>query len=179
MENEEKKPEDKRYPYAVALPIAEAVLKLLEPHCERIEIAGSIRRKKAMVGDIEIVAIPKPYQTGLFESGIAKVVNKWEKVRGNLTGDLFANRYTQRILPEGIKLDLFLTEPDRWGLIFAMRTGSNLYSSKVLASGWVREGYKSVDGYLTKDDEVYEVREEKDLFRLIGVPYVEPEEREL
>lgn len=178
-EEEIKEPEGKRYPYAEALPIARAVLELLRPHCTRVEIAGSIRRKKPMVGDIEIVAIPKPYKTGLFEDGIATVVNKWEKVKGDLTGDLFANRYTQRILPEGIKLDLFLTEPGRWGLIFAMRTGSSRYSSKVLASGWVREGYKSVDGYLTKDDEAVELREEIDLFRLIGVPWVEPEKREL
>jgi DNA polymerase/3'-5' exonuclease PolX len=85
-----------------ALEIAEKVKALLAPHCERIEIAGSIRRKKPDVKDIEIVAIPKPFDTGLFESGIATVVNKWQKVKGELPC-----KYTQRILPEGIKLDLF------------------------------------------------------------------------
>lgn len=43
-----------------ALEIAQKVLKKLEPHCERISIAGSVRRMKYDVGDIEIVAIPSP-----------------------------------------------------------------------------------------------------------------------
>src|ERR1035437_1907534 len=104
--------EDKRYPYAEAYAIALDVLEQLKPHCIRAEIAGSLRRKKPLVGDIEIVAIPKPYLTGMFEDGIATVVNKWEKVRGELPC-----KYTQRILPEGIALDLFFAQEDNWGSI--------------------------------------------------------------
>lgn len=156
--------------------IAERVMDQLRPHCERIAIAGSIRRKKQEVKDIEIVAIPKPYETGLFESGIATVVNKWQKVKGDLPC-----KYTQRILPDGIKLDLFFAEPGNWGLIYAIRTGSAEYSHKVLAAGWVKKGYHSMDGYLfhSANQKVYEVREEKDLFNRIGVKYVEPEFRNL
>ena len=65
--------------YEEAIEIAEKVKTLLLPHCERVEIAGSVRRKKTDVKDIEIVAIPKPFDTGLFESGIATVVNKWQE----------------------------------------------------------------------------------------------------
>jgi DNA polymerase/3'-5' exonuclease PolX len=39
--------------------IAEALVELLTPACQRIEIAGSIRRKKLYPNDIEVVAIPK------------------------------------------------------------------------------------------------------------------------
>ena len=158
--------------YEQALEIAEKVKALLAPHCERIEIAGSIRRKKPEVGDIEIVAIPKPYDIGLFESGIATVVKQWEKVKGELPC-----KYTQRILPEGIKLDLFFAEPDNWGNIFAMRTGSATYSHLELASRWSSMGYKSEGGYLHRDGERIAVREEEDLFKLLGIPFVEPEQR--
>jgi DNA polymerase/3'-5' exonuclease PolX len=48
-----------------------------------------------------------------------------------------------------------------------------------LASGWVQNGFKSIDGYLFKDNERYEVQEEQDLFRLAGIPYTEPENRNL
>ncbi|MEI6296485.1 MAG: hypothetical protein WCO84_02445 [bacterium] len=180
MNKEEEKNEvEKRFPYEEAHEIALRVLDLLRPHCIRAEIAGSIRRKKPLVGDIEIVAIPKPYEIGLFESGIASVINRWEKVRGELPC-----RYSQRMLPEGIALDLFFTEEDRWGLTFALRTGSSNYSHKVLANGWCRRGYKSVDGYLTREDEEgvlneYEVREEEDLFEMLGIPYIDPELRNL
>jgi DNA polymerase/3'-5' exonuclease PolX len=108
--------------------IAERVRAELAPHFERIEIAGSIRRRKADVGDIEIVAIPKPYEVGLFACGIAPIVDKWPKVRGELPC-----KYTRRMLPEGIALDLFFATRENWGLIFAIRTGSADYSHLVLA----------------------------------------------
>ena len=154
--------------------IAERVKAQLAPHCWRIEIAGSIRRRKADVGDIEIVAIPKPYDVGLFSSGIATIVNEWPKVRGELPC-----KYTQRTLPDGIALDLFFATIENWGLIFAIRTGSADYSHRVLACGWVKNGYKSSDGMLSRAGEVVPVREEIDLFRLAGVPWVKPEARSL
>jgi DNA polymerase (family 10) len=39
---------------------AEILIDLLAPYCERIEVAGSIRRKKPTVHDIDLVLIPKP-----------------------------------------------------------------------------------------------------------------------
>jgi DNA polymerase/3'-5' exonuclease PolX len=152
--------------------IAEEIKSMLTPHCERIEIAGSIRRIKSQPKDIEIVAIPKPYDVGLFESGIALVVNRWEKVKGELPC-----KYTQRILPQGIKLDLFFATPENWGLIFALRTGSADFSHEVLASRWVSLGFKSIDGMLVKDDIKYPVREEEDLFYLLELDWVDPEFR--
>lgn len=158
--------------YTKALEIAERVKALLAPHCERIEIAGSIRRKKDECKDIEIVAIPKPYETGLFESGIAEIVNQWEKVKGELPC-----KYTQRILPEGIKLDLFFAEPANWGLIYAIRTGPAEYSHKVLACAWVARGYHSFEGYLHVGKKKYAVPEEIDLFNRLSINYIEPELR--
>ncbi len=149
-----------------AYKIAERVKKQLEPYCDRISIAGSLRREKAEVKDIEIVAIPNDrFQLGL-------IVNKWMKVRGEVSG-----KYTQRILPDGIKLDLFFATKKNWGLIFAIRTGSAEYSHKVLGIGWVKAGYKSKEGTLHKDNKPIEVREEIDLFNLIGVEYAEPKQR--
>lgn len=157
-----------------ALPIAERVLKQLTPHCIKIEIAGSIRRKKLIVGDIEIVAIPKPYEVGLFANGIAPIVNKWEKVKGELPC-----KYTQRILPEGIKLDLFFAESGNWGNILAIRTGSTEFSKRKLAFRWKDLGFKSKEGYLWRESRKYECPTEKDFFKLLRINYVEPEFRNL
>ena len=169
--------EKKRFFYAEALKIATDVLEQLKPHCIRIEIAGSIRRKKTDCGDVEIVCIPLPYSRGIFGSGIATIVDKWEKVKGEL--EYGKTKYTQRILPSGIKLDLFFATPENWGSIFAIRTGSAEYSHRILANGWVRQGFKSEGGILYREGERYEVREERDLFKLIGIPFVEPGDRNL
>jgi DNA polymerase/3'-5' exonuclease PolX len=155
-----------------ALEIAEKTKELLAPYCERIEIAGSIRRKKPEVKDIELVAIPKTYNVGLFESGIATVINQWKKVKGELPC-----KYTQRLLPDGITLDLFFANKENWGLIYALRTGSAEYSHKVLATGWVKLGYNSEGGQLSINGKEINIPEEKDLFKLIGIPYIEPELR--
>jgi len=168
---------DKKFSYKEAYSIAANIIELLQPYSIRCEIAGSIRRKKSEVKDIEIVCIPKPYQTGLFQDGIAEVVNQWQKVKGEL--EYGGCKYTQRILPQGIKLDLFFAEKENWGLIFAIRTGSAEYSHKILANAWVKKGYKSEGGYLFQNGKKFEVHEEKDLFKRIGVEYVAPEHRNI
>ena len=150
--------------YSTAKRIADHLVELLRPHCIRIEIAGSIRREQEVIGDVEICLIPKPYETGLFTSGIASVLNPWEKVKGELVYGKC--KYTQRIVPDeivGVKgkrvaLDVFIACEENWGLIFAIRTGSSDYSHKVLADGWVKRGYKSEGGILTQGGETYEVR---------------------
>jgi DNA polymerase/3'-5' exonuclease PolX len=49
---------------AQALAIAERTRAALAPYCDRIEIAGSIRRRNPSVKDIELVAIPRQVPTG-------------------------------------------------------------------------------------------------------------------
>lgn len=170
--------------------IAQNICSQLAPYCHRIEIAGSIRRLKPEVKDIEIVCIPvtERVKTGLFDMDesyatevnpeFIRIVNSWEKIKGEPTG-----KYTQRKLPEGINLDLFIANKYNWGLIYAIRTGSAEYSHKVLAAGWVKRGWKSIDGMLCQYGEggiwtPIKTPEEKDLFDLIGVKMVSPEKRE-
>lgn len=171
--------------YSTAKRIADQIVDLLRPHCERIEIAGSIRRESEVIGDIEICCIPKPYETGLFTSGLAEVVNQWEKVKGEL--EYGKTKYTQRILPASIvgvegkrvALDLFIADVTNWGMILAIRTGSEKYSHEILAKGWVSRGYKGEEGHLIYKGKVYDVLEEEDLFKRIGIPYCEPKNRNL
>lgn len=158
--------------YSEAIQIAQRAHDLLAPRCYRLAIAGSLRRKAPEVGDIEIVAIPKPYDVGLFSTGIAEIVNQWKKVKGELPC-----RYTQRMLPEGIKLDLFFATPKNWGYIYAIRTGSDDFSKR-LADGWVRNGYHGKDGMLVdRAGNQIPCWEETDLFRMAGIKWLPPESR--
>jgi DNA polymerase/3'-5' exonuclease PolX len=79
-----------------------------------------------------------------------------------------------------MSVNLFTAERDNWGAILAVRTGSAAFSRDVLAAGWVKAGYHSQDGHLrAKDGTRIAVREERELFDLIGIPWKEPEERNL
>ncbi len=159
--------------------IAEKYKAILSPFCDRIEIAGSIRRKMKRVKDIEIVAIPKEVpKQDMFDVAMirspefCKIVERWPRIKGRPAG-----KYTQRELPEGIRLDLFMVTVKNWGLQLAIRTGPANYSHHVLGNRWVRKGYKSREGMLTWRYEPIPVREEEDLFDLLGLKWVEPENR--
>lgn len=166
-----------KFSYIEAKQKADELIALLIPHCFRAEIAGSIRRKAEYVKDIEIVCVPKPYQTGLFMDGMAAAVSQFPKIKGEMDGTC---KYTQRIIPmhgsREIKLDLFMTIPEKWGLIFAIRTGSAEFSKK-LAARWVELGYHSMDGFLRYAGRQYPCYEEEDLFKRLGIPFLEPEKR--
>jgi DNA polymerase/3'-5' exonuclease PolX len=173
---------------AEAQAIAEGVRAALLPHCERCEIGGSIRRQRPEVGDVEIIAIPRTLHvaTDLFggktlpvlDPGFAEVVGRWKHIKGSAHG-----RYTQRELP-GIVLDLFICDARNWGLIFAIRTGSADWVRQRLACAWVRAGYKSQEGRLRVRTVrglacVQETPDERGLFALIGLPWTEPQDREI
>lgn len=172
---------------AYAKPIALALVEELRPHCERIHIAGSIRREKPLCRDIEVVAIPKPYQTGLFADGIAEVISQWEKIKGELPC-----KYTQRriakirlangslmALSESVALDLFFACHDNYGYILALRTGSAEFNMTKLMPALKGNGYHLADGFVHYAGKRIAVPEELDLFRRAGMShYIEPKMRE-
>jgi len=161
--------------------IANELVGQLRPYCDRIEIAGSIRRKKPDCGDVEIVCIPRKVSImgDLFPGHDCKVrdpefirtVNSWPAMKGDAQG-----KYMQRFMRD-VQVDIFTADKDNWGLILGIRTGPAEYSHKVLAEGWCAKGYHSKDGYLRKGLTLVRVPEEADLFKLIGLPWVEPNER--
>lgn len=165
-----------------ALVIAKGVRDQLAPFCKRIEIAGSIRRCKEIVGDIEVVAIPKIIAQGsLFKDvptiyepvkGFADVINQWQRIKGYAT-----ENHTQRLLPGGIMLQLFTANEKNWGLRLAMQTGSAKFSHSTLVHNWVIQGYYTKNGLLYKDDNEFIFPEEEDLFKLLNIPWIDPRKR--
>lgn len=156
-----------KIPYSEAMIIAEKYKKIFIPYCSRISIAGSLRRQCEMIGDVELVCIPQDLVNFSAE------VNKLEKVKGEPTG-----KYTQRKLPEGINLDLFMATRDNWGNIFLIRTGNWQFSRQIMIRV-LNRGFKQRDGYLWKGEKMLECKEEEDLFELLDIPYCPPEKRNL
>ncbi len=167
-----------RRPFAEAEAIALSIVAELAPHCVpgQCEIAGSVRRRRPTSGDIEIVCVPEPYETApLLRSGLALVVEQWEKIKGTLPC-----RYTQRLHPSGMTVDLFMPDPRGYGLQLAIRTGSAAWSHQVLARAWVRAGFRSEQGLLRDfAGRVVPTTTERELFQRIGLAWVDPADREL
>lgn len=178
-----------RRPLDEAECIASVLVADLAPFCARIEVAGSVRRRKEMVGDVELVAIPRYEPAGLFGDCAANAL--WEHLHADRAyrftkGDRPDGRYYQLALPAhgGVQVDLFLARPDNWGLTLLVRTGSAHFSAAILArwkrlQGIGRDGQGSVDGRLvTRDGRAIPTPEEDTVFRLLGMQPVAPERRE-
>lgn len=188
------------YEYKTAKRIADRVVALLDPHCSLIHIAGSIRREKPEVKDIEILCLPKVkfIQHDLFgggawirEEGFAIALRKMIKT---ITKGTIEGRYLQAELIGGMTLDLFMPQSFDYYRILAIRTGPDDYSEKVIAASWVANGWCGTDQGLRRiEDCTYtpsgwkcwrpcpEVppawTSERDFFSWLGRPYTEPRDR--
>lgn len=185
-----------KLPLAEATRLADELIFNLRHYCERIEVAGSIRRKQAEVGDIEIVCIPKLIsneQKPLFPGDEGELIVTWEgddhiatiADAGSLTKN--GERYKQ-FQYLGYQVDLFLTTPDRWGLIFAIRTGPAEFSKRLVTQK--SKGGLLPDDMLVRDGELHvwqedpgifravATPEEVDLFRLMKLAFIAPEKRQ-
>lgn len=129
------------FPLENARQIAAKYLADLQPHCSRIEIAGSIRRGKALINDLEIVAIPlfDPAPLDLFGAPAGKSTSRVDDAMHSLAvswGAVFLKngpKYKKLQMAEGICLDLFLvTPPAHWGVIYTLRTGSWRFSNQLV-----------------------------------------------
>jgi len=172
----------------VAQHVAGKYIDLLKPFCDRIQVAGSVRRKRPRVGDIEIVCIPKTVVTkdGMFHEqtvrapGFAKALS--DANVNLLKGDPRTGKYTQMMTTEGIQIDLFMPNKDNWGRIYMIRTGSSEFS-QFMAGRWVKWGYKAIDGVLWEVDEfknplrIVTTPTEKSIFELLSLKVVPPHKR--
>jgi DNA polymerase (family 10) len=113
-----------RLPWAEAMGIAERLHADLTPYVVRVKAAGSLRRRKATVGDIEFV-VEAPMATSDLFGGQAPAV---EPIRAIAAGwgavQKAGEKLIQVTLPQGINVDIYVvTPPAQWGSILAIRTG--------------------------------------------------------
>lgn len=162
----------------------EAALELV-PFCEpgMVHVAGSLRRKNPTVNDIDLVVVPKSKlvkEDDLFglpifheqrDPGFIHTVNSWPKVKGSANG-----RYTKRQFHPDITIDLWITTNMNFGYILAIRTGSEEFI-RSLAVQWRQIGYRGEDGSLMRSGVNVPIQSELDLFKVLQMPYIEPEKR--
>ena len=178
----------KTWPLQQACEVGEELITLLRPACERIEIAGSVRRKKALVGDIELVVVSKDPPNAslwlerprldtrilaLIETGVLNY--RLNKNRSRTFGP--KNKLLVHI-PSGISLDVFSTTTENFGMAWMVRTGPKEFCVRLMSQfkdcGMAGHAYGGVQ--LRDGTEVACPTEEK-VFELAGWPYQPPEER--
>jgi len=187
-----------KFALSFAQQIAEALQAELAQYCDHIEIGGSIRRKKAEVGDIELVCVPKKVlvptsQTTLGGTPVLKPSNplfdrlktydvlkmgeRYAKIQLDLTE---CDDWTPEVYGEDkyIKVDVFTATPETWGYIFLLRTGPAEFS-KFIVTELKKRGFTPKDGTICEEDAngstPMHTPTEADVFGLLQIDWIEPE----
>jgi len=147
--------------------LAQEIVEQILPHCERVEVAGSIRRRKSEVRDIDLVLIPKPFLWNRIIATLQRTMNAKILKRGESIAQLTI---------KGVNVDLYVASPETWGALLLIRTGSAQHNIK-LSMLAQKKGMKLSHKGLVKDGKVI-ASTEKEIFEALGLSYVEPEERE-
>lgn len=168
--------------------IANKVRDHISPSMDRVEVAGSIRRRKEVVGDIEICGIPDD-RTKL----IALLGDLGQHIKPGVPGAIpwipkVEAKYLRVRLTEGMNLDVFLGTPQNWGGLYMMRTGSGASPDGNAFHGFIPGvfgRFKKLSGGGRMTDcmptmptgEQLWIPEEQDFFDILEMDFVPPEER--
>jgi len=150
--------------------IANEVVNLLNLLCERIEIAGSIRRGKSEINDIDIVLLPKPQFTS---KGI-----QYKLENAGAKAELGGKKMLKMFYKEK-QVDIYIAERQNFEVLFLIRTGSALHN-QMLCQKALNKGLKMnfTLGLINKDKNVVANTEKEILENLLG-KYIEPKDREV
>lgn len=156
--------------YAMAL--SRSVIDQLKgvPGVERIDPAGSLRRKRDTIGDVDIlVSSSSPHE-------VMEAFIHLPEVREVLArGETKSSVLTQ----EGYQMDLRVVQQDHYGAALAYFTGSKAHNIRIREMA-VRKGFKISEYGVFEEKSEKRIAGEKegDIYRLLELPFIPPEVRE-
>jgi DNA polymerase (family 10) len=160
-------------------PLAFKIVSTIGPYCTRAEVAGSIRRRKPTINDIDIVVLPKPQ---CWVQIIKEVRYSFDAVTEK-QGDKLATLYVPFASKQGqghVQVDLYRASEGTWGILLLIRTGSAEYNV-YLCNLAIRKGYRLAysQGLLNEKGEVIASKTEQEVFQALGLPFIIPQDREV
>jgi DNA polymerase (family X) len=161
-----------RQPLGRVLPIANDILEHLKRKApvRKISIAGSIRRWKDTIKDIDILATsddPKAVMQAFVHLPQVKDVLMQGPTKSSL------------ILNEGLQVDLRVVEEESFGAALAYFTGGKAHNIRLREMA-VKQGLRINEYgiFRVKDEKKLGGKEEEDVYRILGLPFIPPELRE-
>lgn len=178
--------------------VAAEIIQALKPDCVQIQEAGSIRRLKPEVKDVEIVYISKTgsRQMDLFGLNLQTYFHVDHTLLTLIADGILAKdpttkrwgpKYKRAIhCASGIVVELFRTEPDNWGYILALRTGPDKFN-KLLVTKHAHGGALPPDIILRggnvwligrcPQETLIPAPTEHSFFAALNLPHIPPQER--
>ena len=163
---------ERRTLLGAALPIAEEIVSEFKSldEVDRISIAGSIRRRRDTIGDIDILIASKNPE---------KIMNKF--IHLSQVKEVLAEGLTKSAIltHQGMQVDLRVVAPDSFGAALLYFTGSQSHNVHLREMA-IKMGLKinEYGVFHIKEDKKIVGKEEEEIYRALGLPYIVPELRE-
>ena len=173
--------------------VAAELCAALKPVCAKIIVAGSLRRRKATVGDVEILYIGKTevrqdpadmfarITVNLADEAIAALEKSGvlERRKNKNGSEMYgAKNKLMRHHATSLPVDLFAATSENWWNYLVCRTGPADSNTRICMAaqdrGWKWNPYGA--GF-SRGDEVRAMESEADVFAFVGLPYEQPEAR--
>lgn len=152
------------------LPAARDVLEKLKnlKEVDQISLAGSVRRRKETIGDVDILVVSKkPSKVMDFFVKLDGVEKIWGK--GGTKASIR--------MKEGFDMDLRIVKKESYGSALQYFTGNkdhNIITRKIA----IEKGLKLSEYGIFRGKKMIAGRTEEDVYKAIGLPFIEPELRE-
>lgn len=155
----------KTIPLEKADRIAEKIMQFVKPYTETAMIAGSIRRRRPEIGDVELVVLPKDLESFL----------DFLDSEGWVGGDRIRKK-----MVSGIPVELYLAhKPEELGAMLFMYTGDWQHNIAMRAiakrQGWKLDQYGIWDAKTGKL--LFQSPDEREFYDYLGVDWHDPEDR--
>ncbi len=160
-----------RIPLGRAWPFAQELMAYLRQAAgvEAVELGGSLRRMRATVGDIDVLAAAKDSKAVMdafvSRKDVARVLGKGEtKASVEFT--------------HGLQAQLWVHPPEHWGTALVYATGSKDHNVR-LREYALKQGYSLSEHSLQRKDGSEVICDtEEDVYKTLGLPWIPPELRE-
>lgn len=171
-EYREKQATPERIPLGVALPLVEEILVYLSqfPFLENIVPAGSVRRKKETIGDIDILITTSDMER------VNQVLKNLPILRNILAA---GSTKTSIIVEPGIQVDFRVVDKSSFGAALQYFTGSKAHNIKLRELA-IKKGLKinEYGVFRISDNKKIGGEKEEEIYEILGLQYIPPELRE-
>lgn len=186
--------EKPRFAREIGMRVAAELCRALRPECIKIIVAGSLRRRKNDIGDIEILYIGRTgvrqkagdmFEEEEFDRADAKILElELAEVIGRRLNVKGFETYGPKIklvkhLETGLPVDLFKATADNWFNYLVCRTGPAASNINIAKRAQERGAHWMPFGSgFRRGGQLIPVESEAAVFEFVGLPYREPWERE-
>lgn len=168
------------FPLARGWKIARFIESQLAPYAQQIAIAGSIRRQRPMVGDIDLVILPLDQEAILHRLKEKCLID---------TGDSPTAQNTIAHMADGTQVDIFFARPasrdlfapipGNWGSLLLCRTGSQRHNVGLCQRAKDRGLHYDPYRGLLQGGQIIASETEEEIYMALEMPWLNPEtERE-